>query len=401
MPAPSAYWETALRTLGRGEGGGQQPRQRTAQADPNAPVLVDNTRMIAQPGRFLRNWIARFPLLASPFVAIIPLYRSHERIRLQFLAFFFIELPIVIAVANRELLAQKATRMGRHFAVDRGEGGQRPPRGGLLTRRECFARLSFGPRSWLAALSDNHQVRLVDADDHPAPVARASDPVIAQRATLSEQLDRWLAACGRNSDQPMIALVATAGGASRAALWAASVMHQEEQAVGVARFRQALFSMSGVSGSLGAAAYVASLPADYSNRPAPGASAAGPSAEEAKRAEAWSSSAGVASRPRSPPTFLRHRSQPISRPTSPRGSFRHFYCPPTSPTARQLSRNPGSRSSTARGTAAMARESCRTPVRWISRSRRCGAARRQVGGCLCFGEQFCPPKPKPGIGVQD
>ena len=92
----------------------------------------------------------------------------------------------------------------------------------------------------VAQCSDNHQIRTIDENGKRAPVLLEHvDDAISQRQELPVLLDAWAAACGRNADQPMLVIVATAGGASRAALWTASVMHQIERAVGPLTFRQA------------------------------------------------------------------------------------------------------------------------------------------------------------------
>lgn len=101
--------------------------------------------------------------------------------------------------------------------------------------------------------ANNHDIRQLDR--FPAP-----------RPTLREAAARWLDACApgiaADAGQPLrLVLVATAGGASRAGLWTTTVLDtlaQDDPAL-----HRRLFGISGVSGgSLGAAAWVASLAED-------------------------------------------------------------------------------------------------------------------------------------------
>jgi hypothetical protein len=140
---------------------------------------------------------------------------------------------------------------------------------GLIRRRTGLPGLVFMLLIPLLVgqLNPNHAIRLLEAegpdvDLQPgttAPVGLHRRP--AQRPLIDEALERWTAACHQTEGPLRIVVVATAGGASRAALWTASALHEAERAVGPAAFRRALFALSGVSGgSLGAAAYVAGLP---------------------------------------------------------------------------------------------------------------------------------------------
>jgi hypothetical protein len=123
----------------------------------------------------------------------------------------------------------------------------------------------------VAYLSNNHTIRTIDLNGLTGPVRFGdADEKVKTRRHLRVAIDDWANACRRKiADKDSkgapstIVLVATAGGASRAALWTASVLHQAEEVVGEQTFRKALFAISGVSGgSLGAAAYIASLPPD-------------------------------------------------------------------------------------------------------------------------------------------
>lgn len=122
----------------------------------------------------------------------------------------------------------------------------------------------------ITQVNGNHRVRTIESDpiaidreppESLSPVAITTYPLPARRPTLAQALDAWLVKCNNGDSMSDIVLVATAGGASRAALWTASVLRTIEQSVKEQRFQHALFAISGVSGgSLGAAAYVAALP---------------------------------------------------------------------------------------------------------------------------------------------
>ncbi|QQS11384.1 MAG: hypothetical protein IPK81_17620 [Rhodospirillales bacterium] len=121
---------------------------------------------------------------------------------------------------------------------------------------------------WMAAgtivFGDNHDVRLVRDDKGVAPPA----PV---RATLGEAYEAWWNAnarittplwsspaagerAARSVSAPPLVVVATAGGASRAAFWTSQVLG--EIAAREDHFAERLFLISGVSGgSLGAATF--------------------------------------------------------------------------------------------------------------------------------------------------
>jgi hypothetical protein len=298
---------------------------------PTEPILgvLSPNRHIAPPGRGLREWIARVPLLTFPLVALIPIVRSPSS-EVSLLK----NLGVLAVIAF--LLVRFAMLRGKRSAILRSDKDLDPvpyPANGRLTWRQCTERLPFGRYSYLisilgfvvlcitvwyfpvrvpavlgapaiafiglaaatgvvaffiillrrisgvpglgvpiillwaivfAEVSNNHTIRTTGPDGRDIAVTRGDpDPRVAGRAKLSAALDAWLSSCNANTKEPLIVIVATAGGASRAALWTASVLHQAEQTVGVQRFRQALFALSGVSGgSLGAAAYVASLPTE-------------------------------------------------------------------------------------------------------------------------------------------
>ena len=129
---------------------------------------------------------------------------------------------------------------------------------------------------WAALVGDwnpNHAIRTLETapsavDALPGQTSDALHRTVDGRPILRDVLEGgkdakkgWLDWCDRDPLHPQMVVVATAGGASRAALWTASVLHAAEQLVGPRMFRKALFGISGVSGgSLGAAAYVAGLP---------------------------------------------------------------------------------------------------------------------------------------------
>jgi hypothetical protein len=87
----------------------------------------------------------------------------------------------------------------------------------------------------------------------------ADTPTVAQRKPVANFFQQWLATCAKDPDRPVRpVIVAVAGGASRAAIWAASVLAAVDQEVGGPN--TAVFAVSSVSGgSLGAAAYMAVL----------------------------------------------------------------------------------------------------------------------------------------------
>jgi hypothetical protein len=88
--------------------------------------------------------------------------------------------------------------------------------------------------------NDNHRVRTLDAP-------------LTQRPSVELALKRWEAIHGENDP---IVLVATAGGASRAAYWTGTVLRALEDSGAGGRFYEDVFAISGVSGgSLGAVAY--------------------------------------------------------------------------------------------------------------------------------------------------
>ncbi|WP_034995257.1 patatin-like phospholipase family protein [Beijerinckia mobilis] len=128
---------------------------------------------------------------------------------------------------------------------------------------------------------DSHAVTLCN-DKEAVGECEAAAPVIGvakdqwqglrdwkKRPTVSKAVDRWYAqarkswakAGGQESEPVPLVIVSTAGGGIRAAYWTATVLQKlQEKVGGVGNLRPYLFAISGVSGgSLGAAAYVASL----------------------------------------------------------------------------------------------------------------------------------------------
>jgi len=105
-----------------------------------------------------------------------------------------------------------------------------------------------------ASLNDNH---LVANPEHGAPQP------IAQRTTADAWLQAWLRTAGADGKRPLV-LVASAGGASRAAYWSSAALARL-QALGEAEgvnFADSVFAVSGTSGgALGAATFVAALDA--------------------------------------------------------------------------------------------------------------------------------------------
>lgn len=99
---------------------------------------------------------------------------------------------------------------------------------------------------------DNHMVRL--RADQPAQI------------TIDAAYDQWLD--GQDKNAPKMVIVATAGGASRAAYWTALILSNIEQ--NIPNFHQHVFAISSVSGgSLGAGVYRAmlnDLPANVADR---------------------------------------------------------------------------------------------------------------------------------------
>ena len=291
---------------------------------------------VEQPGRFLRAYIARLPLISAPFAALIPVLRSfddYERIVINFLLFALVDGALAVAVIRR-------TKWPAVFRRDQTNPLLAKPISwtGRVPFKECLARLPFGKFSFLvwtggfaafvllvwqhpvavpvflgapaaaflalslatgmiafasvmirrlsgvpglpviliwaffiAQLSNNHTIRTIDPNGLAGPVRFDNvDEKVTGRRHLRVAIEDWANACKRKAADKdgkgapsTIVLVATAGGASRAALWTASVLHQAEEAVGAQGFRKALFGISGVSGgSLGAATYIASLPPD-------------------------------------------------------------------------------------------------------------------------------------------
>lgn|GEM_PF-3844620 len=132
---------------------------------------------------------------------------------------------------------------------------------------------------WLGGeLTNNHPVRTLEAASPSRPAPERTEAHLTRRPDrrprLQDALDAWRSTCPPEAerDRPRLLIVATAGGASRAALFTARALRRLEMrlraepgADGVAMLpgtlRRALFAISGVSGgSLGATAWVASLP---------------------------------------------------------------------------------------------------------------------------------------------
>ncbi len=101
---------------------------------------------------------------------------------------------------------------------------------------------------------DRHPVRVI----HPTAATPTKAP--AERVTLEEAFAAWLARCAVDDDgAPLphapVVIVASAGGASRAALWTTTVLAALEQE---AALHRRLFAISAVSGgALGAAVHLA------------------------------------------------------------------------------------------------------------------------------------------------
>ncbi len=150
---------------------------------------------------------------------------------------------------------------------------------GTLIFIVVLARRAFGIPGLLAVaawmfvggqLVSNHLIRTVaglpvdgTSQGGPSLVHRQVD----DRPDLRTAIEAWAVRCQVGQKRPKMVIVATAGGASRAALWTARVLHDVERQldthVGPGEFRRSLFALSGVSGgSLGAAAYVAAMSPD-------------------------------------------------------------------------------------------------------------------------------------------
>ncbi|WP_210180963.1 patatin-like phospholipase family protein [Bradyrhizobium valentinum] len=106
-------------------------------------------------------------------------------------------------------------------------------------------------------LNDNHKVRSIDV-----PIQTVNRP------TVEQALRRWEQ--GRSSNEPLV-LVATAGGASRAAYWTGTVLRAlDDRSNG--QFSDHVFAISSVSGgalgAIGYAAWLADRPLDSESSPA-------------------------------------------------------------------------------------------------------------------------------------
>lgn len=105
-----------------------------------------------------------------------------------------------------------------------------------------------------APLNDNHRVA------HPERSARAA---VGNRQPADAWVQTWLRTVGADGKRPLV-LVASAGGASRAAYWSSAALARlqdlgEQQGV---NFSDSIFTISGTSGgALGAAAFVAAVDA--------------------------------------------------------------------------------------------------------------------------------------------
>lgn len=92
-------------------------------------------------------------------------------------------------------------------------------------------------------------------DRHPVRVAVDGPRAPEDRVTLAEAAEAWLDRCAGTDADVKVVIVATAGGASRAALWTTTVLADLEQR---AKLHQRLFAISAVSGgALGAAVHLA------------------------------------------------------------------------------------------------------------------------------------------------
>jgi hypothetical protein len=122
--------------------------------------------------------------------------------------------------------------------------------------------ITWGVAIMVLGLADNHRVGQRGGAMAPplAAVAPFGGIPRAERPQLPEAFARWLATLPAASRAPgatiPVVVVATAGGASRAAYWTGEVLAQLDGP----RFRRHLFAISSVSGgTLGTAAYLAEL----------------------------------------------------------------------------------------------------------------------------------------------
>lgn len=105
-----------------------------------------------------------------------------------------------------------------------------------------------------APLNDNHRV---------APPERSAARAVANRQPADAWLQTWLSTAGADGKRPLV-LVASAGGASRAAYWSSAALARlqelgEQEGV---NFADSVFAISGTSGgALGAASFVAAVDA--------------------------------------------------------------------------------------------------------------------------------------------
>lgn len=105
-----------------------------------------------------------------------------------------------------------------------------------------------------APLNDNHRV---------APPERSAPRAITNRQPADAWLQAWLRTVGADGKRPLV-LVASAGGASRAAYWSSAALArlQELGEQEGANFTDSVFAISGTSGgALGAASFVAAVDA--------------------------------------------------------------------------------------------------------------------------------------------
>ena len=129
----------------------------------------------------------------------------------------------------------------------------------LKTRSQKVPVILLGGLAFVAAFSlfnDNHRVRDVDV-----PIKTVNRP------TVEDALRRWEK--GRSDSEPLV-LVATAGGASRAAYWTGTVLRAlDDRSKG--QFSDHVFAISSVSGgalgAIGYAAWLADRPMDSEAQP--------------------------------------------------------------------------------------------------------------------------------------
>jgi len=111
---------------------------------------------------------------------------------------------------------------------------------------------------------DNHEVRLVNAEK------QAGNPVDTEPLPLESAVSQWKAAnCRENAPCPRPVIIAAAGGASRAAFFAATVLGHlldaKQSGLSADQVRNRLFAISGVSGGAVGAVMITTAFAEMSN----------------------------------------------------------------------------------------------------------------------------------------